>query len=137
MCIFLRSIKLNQYFLYMRQWSASMKTLRVLKLVPKAASDFSPASYLCHWTVFSTDHLSLDGGKIHQNIHVSGTIFIIIRVPEQVTGAFLNDATRSVKRVPVRILIISKEKSSLFCLVLQILSGYIMRKVVLSLLLRG
>jgi hypothetical protein len=78
-----------------------------MNLVPKAASEFL-SGFLSLSSVFSSDHLSLDGGKIHQNIHVSGTILRIIRVPEQVTGGFLNDATRSVKRVPVRILIISK-----------------------------
>ncbi len=111
--------------------SCTESRIRISLLIPVSViGRFSPV----------IDHLSLDGGKIRINIHVIEGFrnnFQNHPVPEQVTGGFLNNATSSLKRVPVRILIISEKKSSLFCLVLQILSGYIMRKVVLSLLLRG
>ncbi len=110
---FFRSIKLKQYFLYMRQWFlnflvrilrkilktkiliASMKTLTnsetctisrikiLLRLTISVIGQFSPRY-----------HLLLDRGKVGLNTHV--------------TGGFLNATASSLKRVTGRIFKISK-----------------------------
>ncbi len=79
-----------------------LSILKRLKRFPTEKSQsYVSASLLCHWSIFSCVHPSLDAGKIHSDFHVEGgfrnyfqdhrrlrTVFTVI-------GGFLNAAISS------------------------------------------
>ncbi len=82
---------------------ASMKTPNNFESCPESRIRIShAASFLCYWwSVFSCDHLSLDGGKIPLNIHnITHHERFTERISEsrpgsRVTGGYLNAAAFS------------------------------------------
>jgi hypothetical protein len=53
---------------------ASMKTLTNFKDWPGSRIIIFCTSFpFCHWSIFSSVHLSLDAGKMRVNLHILGT----------------------------------------------------------------